>query len=540
MALNQNKIGTHHVPRPNHDALRIIVVYLIIGGLWILLSDTLLEALVDDPARVSELQLYKGWFYVVVTAGVFFLIIRHRIQLYKTTHESIRSTNRSLDQSNRELLRMEGELTMLAYFDSLTGLANRSKLEEAVTRFITINGKEAMPFALVYFDIDQFKHINETIGHNVGDQLLIALAEELAEDVHTPNMISRLSGDDFAIVMFDALSETEAVHRSELLLSKVRRNWQLASQEFFVTLSVGIAMYPSHGLTFSELLQNADAAVDVAKDGGRDRIAVYSDAMRQKTMHHLELTTMLRGAILNRQFQLFYQPIIRLSDHKILGFEALIRWFHPERGLIYPGDFIAFAERTSLITPIEEWVFREAFRQAKAWGFESRDMHISINLSAVTLLRDDFVFSVAQMLEQEQAQATWFQIEVTETAVMTDMSRAIDVLHELKKLGFAISLDDFGSGYSSLTHLRTLPIDILKIDRSFIPIEEEETDKSQILKSMIRLAHFLRLEVVAEGIETQRQSELVNRMDCDSAQGYLYGRPVSVAECERVGYLTGV
>jgi diguanylate cyclase (GGDEF)-like protein len=540
MALNQNKIGTHHVPRPNHDALRIIVVYLIIGGLWILLSDTLLEALVDDPARVSELQLYKGWFYVVVTAGVFFLIIRHRIQLYKTTHESIRDANRSLDQSNRELLRMEGELTMLAYFDSLTGLANRSKLEEAVTRFITINGKEAMPFALVYFDIDQFKHINETIGHNVGDQLLIALAEELAEDVRTPNMISRLSGDDFAIVMFDALSETEAVHRSELLLSKVRRNWQLASQEFFVTLSVGIAMYPSHGLTFSELLQNADAAVDVAKDGGRDRIAVYSDAMRQKTMHHLELTTMLRGAILNRQFQLFYQPIIRLSDHKILGFEALIRWFHPERGLIYPGDFIAFAERTSLITPIEEWVFREAFRQAKAWGFESRDMHISINLSAVTLLRDDFVFSVAQMLEQEQAQATWFQIEVTETAVMTDMSRAIDVLHELKKLGFAISLDDFGSGYSSLTHLRTLPIDILKIDRSFIPIEEEESDKSQILKSMIRLAHFLRLEVVAEGIETQRQSELVNRMDCDSAQGYLYGRPVSVAECERVGYLTGV
>ncbi len=537
MAIRWNPSQNDQTPQPNRDASRITALYLVVGGLWILLSDKLLEAIVDDPVRISEIQLYKGWFYVIVTAAVFFLVIRRRIQLYKITHESMHQANTSLDQTNRELLRMKGELTMLAYVDPLTGLANRSKLEETISRFIAEHAAAAMPFALVYFDIDQFKHINETLGHETGDRLLISLADELSEEVLRPNMISRLGGDAFAIAMFDVLSEREAVHRSELLLSKIRRNWQFATQEFFLTLSVGIAMYPAHGSTFSELLQNADAAVDVAKNGGRDRIAVYTEEMRAKTMRHLELTTMLRGAIVNKQFQLHYQPIIRLSDQTILGFEALIRWFHPERGLISPADFIGFAERTSLITPIEEWVFREAFRQAKAWAFAGNQLYLSINLSAVTLLRDDFVASVARLLEQEQAVAKWFHIEVTETAVMTDMNRAIAVLNELKHLGFKISLDDFGSGYSSLTHLRILPIDVLKIDRSFIPLEEEESDKSQILKSMIRLAHYLRLDVVAEGIETSRQSELVGLMGCDSAQGFYYGRAISASDCEVAGLI---
>jgi polar amino acid transport system substrate-binding protein len=520
------------VPKPTADAAKLIAIYLCVGLLWILLSDRILLWFVSDPNIVAEIQLYKGWFYVLVTAAVFFAIIRHRIGLYKDAYDNVKNKIVERDEANRKLTEAEGELTMLAYSDPLTKIANRTMLEVTVSSLIDQSQNEDVRFALLYFDIDNFKHINETMGHDTGDLLLKAIADDLKSDIEDANAFARLGGDDFAIVLKDIPNEAEAISRSQRLLSRVRKQWNVGHDTFFVTLSVGVVLFPKHGRTFSELLQNADSAVSVAKESGRDRIAVYNDSMRDKTIRLLEMTTLLRGAIASKHFRLFYQPIVKMVDGSIVGYEALIRWIHPERGMIAPLEFIGFAERTGLITPIEEWVFKEAFEQARRWHFDEKKKHLSINLSAVSLLRDGFVEWVEALLEETHASPKWFELEVTETAVMTDIGRAIDTLERLRRLGFTIALDDFGTGYSSLTYLRRLPIHILKIDRSFIPLGLKEGGPSQILTSIVHLAHEMNLQVVAEGVETEEQSLILTNLGCDLAQGYYYGRPQETEHLE--------
>jgi polar amino acid transport system substrate-binding protein len=516
---------SRHTPNPTLDAAKMIVVYLSVGLLWILLSDRLLSWLVSDPTVVAQIQLYKGWFYVIVTAIVFFVIIRRRIGQYKEAFDRANRNIAELDEANQRLQEAETELVTIAYSDPLTRLANRTMLEATVADLINRSRDEEIRFALLYFDIDNFKHINETMGHETGDRLLQAIAQDLKADIAEENTFARLGGDDFAIVIQDVRTEADAISRAQRLLSRVRRQWEVGRDSFFVTLSVGIVLYPKHGATFSELLQNADSAVYVAKESGRDRMAVYNDSMRDKTVRLLEMTTLLRGAIASKHFRLYYQPIVAMDDARIIGYEALIRWIHPERGMIAPLEFIGFAERTGLITPIEEWVFKEAFEQARKWHFDEQRKHISINLSAVSLLRDGFVEWVEGMLEETLARPEWFELEVTETAVMTDIGRATDTLERLRRLGFLIALDDFGTGYSSLTYLRRLPIQILKIDRSFLPLTRSEGAPSQILTSIVRLAHEMKLQVVAEGVETEEQAQMLKQLGCDLAQGFYYGRP---------------
>lgn len=520
-------------PKPVSDALKLIAVYLIIGLLWIVLSDRILLWLVEDPDVVADIQLYKGWFYVVITSGVFYAIIRYRIQLYKNAYDDVQAKIDELDEANQKLTEAETELVELAYSDSLTKLANRAMLEVTVNTLIEQSKEDNNAFALLYFDIDNFKHINETMGHDRGDKLLVAIANELSQDIADPRLFARLGGDDFAIVLTELSDGMEAIRRSEALLAKVRRTWNVGEDLFFVTLSVGIALYPDHGRTFSELLQNADSAVYVAKEGGRDRFAMYDESMRLKTTRLLEMTTLLRGAIASRHFRLYYQPIVSMEHQDVIGYEALIRWIHPEKGMIAPLDFIGFAERTGLITPIEEWVFKEAFEQARKWRFGEQNKRLSINLSAVSLLRDGFVEWVEALLKTTDVSPSWFELEVTETAIMTDIDRAIESLGRLADLGFMIALDDFGTGYSSLTYLRRLPIHILKIDRSFIPLSMEEPETNRILTSIVRLAHEMNLKVVAEGIETETQAALLKTLGCDWAQGYYFGRPQPTEHLER-------
>lgn len=519
-------------PNPTVDAAKLIAVYVTIGLLWILLSDRVLLWFVSDSNVVAEIQLYKGWFYVLVTAAVFFVIIRRRIGQYKDAYDNVERKHDELDEANRKLTEAEGELIALAYSDSLTKLANRTMLEATVASLIDQATSEAVRFALLYFDIDNFKHINETMGHETGDLLLQAIAKDLKSDIEDAHTFARLGGDDFAIVLKDVHTEAEAISQSQRLISRVRKQWVVGANTFFVTLSVGVVLFPKHGKTFSELLQNADSAVSVAKETGRDRIAVFNESMRDKTVRLLEMTTLLRGAIANKHFRLFYQPIVRMETASVIGYEALIRWIDPERGMISPLEFIGFAERTGLITPIEEWVFQEAFEQARRWHFDEQGKHLSINLSAVSLLRDGFVEWVEELLAQTLAKPEWFELEVTETAVMTDIDRAIDTLDRLRRMGFRIALDDFGTGYSSLTYLRRLPIHILKIDRSFIPLGLKDGGPSQILTSIVHLAHEMNLQVVAEGVETEDQSSILKRLGCDLAQGYYYGRPQETEHLE--------
>ena len=528
----KKKPKTNHYPNPTIDSLRIIIIYVVLGGLWILLSDRFVDLFFDDLETIRRIQLFKGWFYVVLTATVFYMIIHYRISQYKQTTDQVSLFNSQLTTTNEQLLLMEKTLSNLAFVDSLTKLGNRHQLEVQFTQYLeehlTISA-----LAFIYFDIDNFKHINETLGHERGDALLIDIADSLKELIQEPDMVARLGGDGFAMVLTRVENEEQAHRACETLFSSLRKKWIVGTQEFFISISVGISMYPTNGKTFTELLQNADTAMYFSKDSGRDKTCFYDPTMRERTESYLEMSSLLRKAIINREFHLVYQPKYTLSNQEITGYEALIRWNHPTRGYIAPLDFISFAEQIGMIRPIEDYVFEEAFRQAKKWNLAKLHKKISINLSAITLLQEDFVESIKVLLKQVDIKASCFEIEVTESALLGNIDKAISILEQLKDIGFTIALDDFGTGYSSLTYLQKLPIDVLKIDKTFIPVNEHELEKIQIIKSIIDLAHYLKLKVVAEGIESQEQVSILTNFGCDCAQGYFFSKPVLPSEIEK-------
>ncbi|MDP2425294.1 MAG: EAL domain-containing protein [Candidatus Izemoplasmatales bacterium] len=521
-----------HYPHPTIDSLRIISIYIVLGGLWILLSDRFVDLFFEDIETIRRIQLFKGWFYVALTATIFYMIIHYRISQYKLTTDQVSMVNAQLTTSNEQLLQMEATLSNLAFVDALTKLGNRHQLEVKFTKFLEQH-QSISSLAFIYFDIDNFKHINETLGHERGDALLIDVAEALKELIQEPDMVARLGGDGFAMVLTRVENEEQAQQTCDKLFSSLRKKWIVGTQEFFISISVGISMYPANGKTFTELLQNADTAMYFSKDSGRDKTCFYDPTMRARTESYLEMSSLLRKAIMNREFHLVYQPKYTLSTQEIIGYEALIRWNHPTRGYIAPLDFIPFAEQIGMIRPIEDYVFEEAFRQGKKWNIAKLHKKISINLSAITLLQEDFVQSIKVLLKQVDIAASCFEIEVTESALLGNIDKAISILEQLKDIGFTIALDDFGTGYSSLTYLQKLPIDVLKIDKTFIPVNEHELEKVQIIKSIIDLAHYLKLKVVAEGIESLEQVSILTNFGCDCAQGYFFSKPVLPNEIEK-------
>ncbi|MDY0074985.1 MAG: EAL domain-containing protein [Acholeplasmataceae bacterium] len=507
-----------------HSTLKIILIYLIMGIVWIIGSDILIELIFQDHDAHRIIQSIKGGFYVVFTAVIFYLIIHRQMAMFVMTIVNLRRAYIELDEGHKKSLQLEDQLYDLAYYDPLTGLPNRILLEQTITSYMQQHPEDGM-IGIVYFDIDEFRNINEVKGHIVGDELIKQISSSLSEHIKKPNILSRISGDEFVLALFDIVKLEDFLTTIETYISYIRKGYTLENDTFFVTFSSGVALYPDHGSDYITLLRHADAAMSIAKAKGKDQIVIFDDEMVSVVRQQTELLNQLRVAIENNEFQLYYQPIIELETGKTIGTEALIRWIHPTKGFIPPLEFIALSEKNGFIKEITEWVFKEAAEQFGNWG-KKRQFIVSINLSASMLMNDKFINDLIRWIDEYHIDCQRFNIEITETAIIDDIDKSIHVLNALKRLGFTIALDDFGTGYSSLTYLQKLPIDTIKIDRSFISNIKEDTEEFYVLRYMIELAHHLKLSVIAEGIETKEQAEMIKKYEVDYAQGYYYCKPM--------------
>lgn len=428
----------------------------------------------------------------------------------------------------------QARIEQQANYDTLTGLANRSLLNDRLQQAILAAASYGTRLAVVFVDLDRFKFINDSLGHHVGDELLRAMAERLKASVRESDTVARLGGDEF-VLLINGQGDPDAVAVVlERMLSDISQPWTIAQGDFNVTCSIGVALYPDDGGTADTLLKHADSAMYRAKEKGRNNFQFFTAELNALITQRLELENKLRRALERHQFTLHYQPRIDMQTRRVVGAEALIRWEVSEHEIVSPANFIPIAEEIGLISPIGKWVLRTACEQNKAWqdaGFEP--FVVSVNVSARQFRQDSFVQIVAEVLQQTGLEARYLEIELTESAVMHDAEQFIAMLGELNDLGVQISLDDFGTGYSSLSYLKRLPVDRLKVDRSFVQDIVTDADDATIVRTIIALGHNLGLKVVAEGVETEQQLEFLRANHCDELQGYYFAVPMPVAEFER-------
>jgi diguanylate cyclase (GGDEF)-like protein/PAS domain S-box-containing protein len=435
----------------------------------------------------------------------------------------------------------EEQLRHGALHDALTGLPNRTlfmdRLGQALAR---MRGRKGADFSVLFIDLDRFKVINESLGHGAGDDLLVHIARRLGQCVRPEDTVARLGGDEFAVLLEDTPDLSEASRAAARIQRELSMPVSLSEQEVAVTPSIGIAHgKPEYG-SAEEILRDADLAMYRAKSRGRAGHAVFDPAMHKSAVALLRLENDLRRAVERQEMTLHYQPVVSLATGGIAGFEALVHWQHPERGLLRPLEFVPLAEETGLVVPIGEWVLREACRQTRAWQIKyQQPLSVGVNLSARQFLNVDVVEAVAAALAQSQLPPRALRLELTESMLMDNAPRAALVLAELRSLGVSLDLDDFGTGYSSLSYLQNFRLDTLKIDRSFVARGTEPGGNWEIVSAIVSLARALRLTLIAEGVENDTQLAELRRLGCEYGQGYLFGRPLAAPDLEAVLSLKG-
>ena len=434
-----------------------------------------------------------------------------------------------------EQQKAEERLMHQAFHDSLTGLPNRLLFMERLGHCIERQRRNRHNrFAVLYLDLDRFKVINDSLGHHAGDELIRSVSDKLLACVREADTVSRIGGDEFALLLEDVDSRDEVHAVADRILRIVREPVVVDGHDLHNSASIGIVYGPSGDYTAEQIMRDADIVMYQAKDSGKDQAVVFTEDMREQAMMMLRLESELRVAIEHRQFEVHYQPVVDLVEGGVKGFEALVRWRHPERGLVFPGDFIHVAEETGLVVPIGMEVLDKALGQLAQWRSNlcREDLKINVNLSPNQLLQADLPQMVALALDKNKLPASVLRLEITESVLMESASIAGDQLAKLKSLGVDISLDDFGTGYSSLSYLHQFPIDSLKIDRSFVQHMEEKEDRLEIVRTIVLMAQTLNLEVVAEGVETWSQMASLKAMGCDAGQGYYYAKPLPPDEAE--------
>jgi diguanylate cyclase (GGDEF)-like protein/PAS domain S-box-containing protein len=419
----------------------------------------------------------------------------------------------------------------LAYFaqhDSLTDLPNRTLFNDRLAQAIAVGQRHRTPLALLYLDLDRFKHINDSLGHLVGDRLLQSVALRLSECVRASDTVSRLGGDEFVILLSEVSHARDAVACADKVLETIRMPYVLDEHELHITASVGIVIYPGDGDEIEALLKNADSAMYEAKNRGRNNYQFYRLDLNSSAIERQVLESALRHAIHRQELELHYQPIMSLATGAIVGVEALLRWQHPTLGFVLPERFISIAEESGLIVPIGQWALREACLQAKSWQDAGLPrLRLAVNISAVELRSKAFVSGVATILAETGFHPRHLELELTETFLMQDSKATALVLNALKQLGVQLALDDFGTGYSSLSYVRRFPIDTLKVDRSFVRDLTMDAGDASVVSAVINMGKSLHMRVVAEGVETQEQLSFLKSHGCSEAQGYHFSHPLN-------------
>ena len=436
-------------------------------------------------------------------------------------------------QYSIERKRYQEQLEHQANYDALTGLPNRNLLLDRLKQAVH-SQRQVRSIAVVFIDLDHFKFVNDSLGHNAGDVLLQRMAERLRSAVRDGDTVARMGGDEFILVLDDQHNEDVVFRAMQRIVAKVTEPITIEGRELFVTCSAGISLHPQDGTDVETLLKNADAAMYRAKENGRNNFQFYLAEMNTLVNERLSLETSLRRAIERNELLLHYQPKLDLKTGSIVGVEALVRWQHPEAGLLYPDSFIPLAEETGLIVQIGEWVLRTACAQNRAWQDQGLPpVVMSVNLSPRQFRQDALFKTVARILSETGLRPEHLEMEITESMVMHNAEASIAILKGLKEIGVHLSVDDFGTGYSSLAYLKNLPIEILKIDRSFVHDINGATGKRDglLAQAIISLGHSLKLKVIAEGVEEQSQLDFLKAHDCDEAQGFLFSKAVPPEAC---------
>ncbi len=465
--------------------------------------------------------------YAVILHNGKKIYIKSNGKVRKKQNGSMRITGVSMDITND--IKNQKTIEKLAYFDGLTGLANRTLLKDRMTKAIQNAKRTQDLLAVIFLDLDHFKLINDTLGHSVGDELLAYIASLLKTQLRESDTLSRLGGDEFVILLPIIKDIDTASNIASKIQQTLESKHDIGTHGLYITSSIGVAIYPEHGTTSDELIRNADTAMYEAKNEGRNKYKIYSQSMGNFVDKQLNLEQDLTTAVKRKtEIEVFYQPKIESLTQKISGAEALVRWRHPTKGLIFPDDFIYMAESTGLMVELGNIIIEASIKQVQEWNeFGFNNLKVAINLSARQFQDINLVPFVASMLSKFNVDGSQVEFEITESISMANMPTTFRILTELKELGVSIAIDDFGTGHSSLAYLKKFPIDTLKIDKSFI-IDIAESDEDKVIaQTIISMAHSLGMKTVAEGVETQTHVTLLKQLKCDLLQGYFYTKPIS-------------
>jgi len=463
-----------------------------------------------------------------VLVGVLGRRLRLRLQ---DRRRQLHDSAQMLEERDKSLARANSELQRQATHDALTGLANRVLFAERVQQA----AQEQIAFAVCVFDLDRFKVINDSLGHGAGDALLKHVADRLLSMTRASDTVARAGGDEFLLLLRGVRSSQEIESLLGRWMTTLAQSYDVAGLELHVSPSIGIARYPVDGTGADELLARADEAMYHAKRGGRNTFRFFDPSIMGFSRERLEIERELRSALALGQMTLHYQPKIDIAGGEMRSVEALIRWQHPVRGWVQPGEFIPIAEESGLILEIGDWVIREACRQAREWQLKKMPfLRVAVNVSPLQFRQANFVKKVSAALEQHGLNAMYLEIELTEATLMSNAETSVALLNELSELGVVVAIDDFGTGYSSMSYLQRFPIDKLKIDRSFINDVASNTGDASIVRAIISLAHGLRLKVIAEGVESEEQLTMLKRMGCDQYQGFYRSAAVPAADIEKL------
>ncbi len=492
----------------------------------------------DDRATVvgdfkthlkGETTNFQNEHRIMHTDGEYRWVSSRAMAVRNSDGKAVRIAGSMSDITERK--RAEEKLAHDAVHDALTGLPNRKKLVERLARSIKrIKYNQGYGFAVLFIDLDRFKTINDSLGHQAGDELLLIITEKLCDLVRPSDMVARLGGDEFVLVLENITSRERVSQIAERILTKLQTPCEIGGQQIYTSASIGVALASPEYDQPDDLVRDADIAMYRAKVKGKARFEIFDSKIHSGAISLLQTEMDLRRAIEQDEFTLNYQPIVSLHTEKIVGFEALIRWNHPTRGLVPPNDFIPVAEETGLILPIGNWVLREACGQMKQWQDKfslAQSLIVNVNLSARQLEQKDLVEQIARILKETKLPPSCLKLEITESVIMKNAEETITKVMKLREMGVRLSIDDFGTGYSSLSYLHRFPIDTLKVDRSFVNLIGAEGEHSEIIQTIITLAFHLGMDVVAEGVETAEQLEFLRQVNCSYGQGYFYSRPVT-------------
>lgn len=509
-----------------------------------LAGEPLTESMDEWLERIhpDDLELFKTDIEASLTGWATTFRNEHRLQHKDGTYRWVLSRGTVARQEDGSVYRMAGttiditdnkgaeqQLLHNAFHDVLTGLPNRALFMDRLKR--SLNRAKFRPdylFAALFLDLDRFKVINDSLGHQVGDELLIGIARRLEKCMRPGDMIARLGGDEFAVILDNLKCAEDAIQAAERLHQEMSIPYMLSGREVYASASIGVALSQSHHETAQDFLRAADTAMYHAKGRGRGCVELFDTEMHARAMGQLQLETDLRRALQREEFQIYYQPIVSTESRQVRGFEALVRWDHPEQGLLSPVRFMQVAEDTGLVIPIDQWVLRESCTRLREWQNEfpmNPLLSISVNLSGKQFAHPDLCEKVRRILDETGVIPLSIKLEITESSLVENPDAAAQILRQLKELGVRISLDDFGTGYSSLSYLHRFPIDVLKIDRSFVN-RMSVSKNSEIVRTIITLAINLGMEVIAEGVETEEQVAQLASMRCDYVQGYLFSQPM--------------